>query len=189
MPPAVPPCLCPTDCHWIDALARAHARRLCAVARREGLAPDDALDAVQDGMMALLARPDVTALAERPEEAARLLAAMVRSAARNLRRRHHRSRPHVPAETAELVAAGDDPQAHATHADLTAQLAGCVAQLGATQQQIVRLRLLEELSGEEAAGALGLRPGHVAVLLHRARAQLSRCLADASAEPPAATAR
>ncbi|MEZ4365188.1 MAG: sigma factor-like helix-turn-helix DNA-binding protein [Kofleriaceae bacterium] len=64
---------------------------------------------------------------------------------------------------------------------MASQLAGCVAQLGATQQHIVRLRLLEELSGDEAALALGLRPGHVAVLLHRARAQLSRCLADAVA--------
>ena len=165
------------DCAWVDALARTHARRLCAVARREGLSADDALDAVQDGFAVFLRRPDVAALHDRPDDAGRVLAAMVRSAARNLRRRHHRSRPHVDADAVPLAA--DEPTSveQLASADDAAQLAGCVAALGATQQQVVRLRLLEEVSGAEAAAALGLLPGHVAVLLHRARAQLASCMA------------
>jgi RNA polymerase sigma-70 factor (ECF subfamily) len=39
--------------------------------------------------------------------------------------------------------------------------------------------VLEELSGDEAAEALGVTPGHVAVLLHRARKQLERCMTAA----------
>jgi RNA polymerase sigma-70 factor (ECF subfamily) len=56
------------------------------------------------------------------------------------------------------------------------QLAGCLSELGDVHRQIVTLRVLEELSGEEAARALGLTPNHVAVLLHRARKQLERCM-------------
>ena len=40
---------------------------------------------------------------------------------------------------------------------------------------------LEELSGDEAAAALGVTPGHVAVLLHRARKQLERCMSESAA--------
>jgi RNA polymerase sigma-70 factor (ECF subfamily) len=43
-------------------------------------------------------------------------------------------------------------------------------------RQIVTLRVLEELSGEEAAKELGLTTNHVAVLLHRARKELERCM-------------
>jgi RNA polymerase sigma-70 factor (ECF subfamily) len=54
-----------------------------------------------------------------------------------------------------------------------------MAQLGDVHRQIVRLRVLEELSGQEAAEALGLTPNHVAVLLHRARKELERCMLSA----------
>ncbi|HSK05732.1 MAG TPA: hypothetical protein VK932_31000, partial [Kofleriaceae bacterium] len=80
---------CCTCCSgdWIAGLARDHARRLAAIARREGVAPADALDVVQDALHTLLARPGAAALRDRPGEAARLLAAIVRNAARNHRRR------------------------------------------------------------------------------------------------------
>lgn len=131
-----PACCCS---EWIGDLARRHTRRLAAVARREGLGGDDALDAVQDGFRTLLARADADALRDAPTEAARLLTAIVK----------------------------------------TAQLSGCLAGLSEVHRQVVALRVLEELSGADAARALGLTPGHVAVLLHRARAQLERCMTDA----------
>jgi len=148
----IPACCC---ADWIASLARDHATRLAAVARREGLAPADALDAVQDALHALIARPDAHALRDRPDQAARALAAIVRNAARNARRRHHRAKPHVETQ---------------------AQLAGCLAGLAELHRSVVTLRVLEELSGDEAARALGLTAGHVAVLLHRARKQLERCM-------------
>ena len=43
-------------------------------------------------------------------------------------------------------------------------------------RHVVTLRVLEELSGDETAAELGLTAGHVAVLLHRARKQLERCM-------------
>ena len=170
----LPPRCCCSD--WIAGLARDHAGRLAAIARREGLTAADALDAVQDAFHTLLHRPDTDELRGRPDDAARLLAAIVRNAARNLRRRHHRARPHVELDAGSLLAAAPRPDHALEHAVTAVQLVGCMAQLGDVHRQIVTLRVLEELSGEEAARALGLTPNHVAVLLHRARKQLERCM-------------
>jgi len=164
-----PSCCCGD---WIAGLARDHAGRLAAIARREGVGAADALDVVQDAFHTLLARPD---LRPPPAEAARLLAAIVRNAARNHRRRHHRARPHVELD-AGLATAEPGPAAALDHAVTAAQLEGCMAKLGDVHRHVITLRVLEELSGDEAARALGLTPGHVAVLLHRARQQLERCM-------------
>lgn len=174
---------CPPDrCHcadWISQVARDHARRLAALARREGAAASDALDVVQAAFGTLLARPDLPELRTRPADAARLLTVIVRNAARNLRRRHHHARPHLDVDGVSLATADPPPDDILDHAATVGQLAGCMARLGDVHRQIVTLRVLEELSGEQAAHALGLTPNHVAVLLHRARKQLERCMQTA----------
>jgi RNA polymerase sigma-70 factor, ECF subfamily len=171
-----PACCCGD---WVAGLARDHAGRLAAIARREGVGASDALDVVQDAFHRLLARPDVASLRTRPAEAARLLAVIVRNAARNLRRRHHHARPHVDVSTSALATAEPRPDDALAHAITATQLVGCMAQLGDVHRQIVTLRVLEELSGEEAARELGLTANHVAVLLHRARKELERCMLSA----------
>jgi RNA polymerase sigma-70 factor, ECF subfamily len=164
---------------WVAALARDHAGKLAALARREGLGPSDALDVVQDAFHRLLGRPDIVALRSRPDDAARLLAVIVRNAARNLRRRHHRARPHVTIDE-EVMATAEPLPDDALDQRITAtQLVGCMSRLGDVHRQIITLRVLEELSGEQAARALGLTPNHVAVLLHRARKELERCMLEA----------
>ena len=101
---------------------------------------------------------------------------IVRNAARNLRRRHHVARPHVALDGEPLAAAEPRPDEALERAATVFQLAGCMSKLGDVHRQIVTLRVLEELSSEEAAHALGLTPNHVAVLLHRARKELERCM-------------
>jgi RNA polymerase sigma-70 factor, ECF subfamily len=171
-----PACCCGD---WVAGLARDHAGRLAAIARREGAGASDALDLVQDAFHTLLARPDVARLRSDPDGAARLLAVIVRNAARNLRRRHYRALPHVDVAASELVAGEPRPDDALAHAITATQLVGCMAQLGDVHRQIVTLRVLEELSGEQAAQALGLTTNHVAVLLHRARKELERCMLSA----------
>lgn len=170
------PCGCS---EWIGDLARDHARRLAAVARREGLSGDDALDAVQDGFRTLLGRDDAAALRDRPGEAALLLTAIVRNAARNLRRRHHRAAPHRALDDGDLVDARRADDAVARAAEVT-QLSGRMAGLPEVHRHVVAMRVLEEVSGPDTARALGLTPGHVAVLLHRARKQLEQCMSAAT---------
>lgn len=164
------PCCCS---EWIGDLARAHTRRLAAVARHEGLSGDDALDAVQDGFRTLLQREQARALP--PEEASALLTVLVKNAARNLRRRRHRAAPHRELDDADLI---DERRADASldDAETAARLGGCLAGLPEVHRQVVAMRVLEELSGADAARALGVTPGHVAVLLHRARKALAACL-------------
>lgn len=175
-PSAMPePTCCCSD--WIAGLARDHAGRLAAIARREGVGPSEALDVVQDAFHLLLERRE---LRRDPAEAARVLSAVVRNAARNLRRRHHHARPHVDAEDEPLVSEDPSPEVALDRARSLAQLGSCMAQLGDVHRHVVALRVLEELSGDEAARALGLSTGHVAVLLHRARKQLAHCMEAAS---------
>ena len=166
-------------CAWIAGLARTHAGRLAAVARREGIPAADALDVVQDAFHTLIGRADLAELRDRPDDAARLLAAIVRNAARNLRRRHHHARPHTELDDAALATPMPAPDEALEHATTAAQLVGCMSKLADVQRHVIRLRVLEELSGDEAARALGLTPGHVAVLLHRARKQLEHCMQGA----------
>ncbi|HEY1556702.1 MAG TPA: sigma-70 family RNA polymerase sigma factor [Kofleriaceae bacterium] len=164
---------------WVAHLARDHATRLAAVARREGSDAIEALDVVQDAFHTFLQRPGSEALRERPDDAVRLLAAIVRNAARNARRRHHRARPHVELDDAVLVARELAPDAALDRAETAAQLAGCMAGLRDMHRAVITLRVLEELSGADAARALGVTPAHVAVLLHRAREQLALCMTTA----------
>lgn len=170
-----PSCCC---ADFVSGLARDHAGRLAGIARAEGATAVDALDLVQDAFQTLLHRPDLEELKTRPLEAGPLLAAIVRNAARNARRRHHRARPHVPVEEAGLATSIASPDEALERAAEIDQLAGCMSQLGAIHRQVVTLRVLEELSGPDVARSLGLTPGHVAVLLHRARAQLAQCMAS-----------
>ena len=161
---------------WVSTLARDHAGRLAALARREGVSPTDALDVVQDAFHTLISLPDSQSLRDKPDDAARVLSTIVRNAARNLRRRHHHAKPHVDVDDQPLAATIPSPDEALEHATTQAQLVGCMAKLGDAHRHVITLRVLEELSGEEAARELGVTTGHVAVLLHRARKALAECM-------------
>ncbi|HEY4055695.1 MAG TPA: sigma-70 family RNA polymerase sigma factor [Kofleriaceae bacterium] len=166
---------------WVAGIARSYAGQLASIARHEGIDAAEALDVVQDAFHTFLQRPDSEHLREDTDGAVRLLSTITRNAARNLRRRHHRSRPHVDVDDAELHARGESPVDALERATTQAQLNGCMASLGDAHRHVITLRVLEELTGDEAAAALGLTANHVNVLLHRARKQLAACmLAQAS---------
>ena len=166
---------------WVSVLARDHAGRLAAIARREGVSATDALDVVQDAFHTLISRPDSDSLRDKPDDAARVLSTIVRNAARNLRRRHHRARPHDG--EVDALAAPDDTLAAIARAEDRLAMSACVAELGDGAQRVVMMRLLDELSGDEVAAQLGTTPGNVAVMLHRARERLRACLASADVTP------
>ena len=165
---------------WVSLVARDHAGRLASIARHEGVGAADALDVVQDAFHTLLARPDIAELrAQPPDVAARVLGTIVRNAARNLRRRHYNAKPHDDVDAIELRGRSPGPEEELESAITASQLAGCMAKLGDAHRHVVTLRVLEELSGDEAARELGVTPGHIAVLLHRARKQLEQCMTTA----------
>jgi len=161
---------------WVEQLARQHTGHLSALALREGLRGQEAIDATQEAFVTLLGLPQARALSDSHDEAFSLLSVIVRNAARNIRKRHHRTRPHVPVEEEALVGADVPVDELIAQAETHAAILGCVQRLAEVQRHVVTLRMLEELSSADVARALGLTTNHVAVLLHRAKSDLRRCL-------------
>jgi RNA polymerase sigma-70 factor (ECF subfamily) len=169
---------------WVTRLVREHRARLVAVARNEGLGAEDAFDAAQEAFASFLILPQARELAP-SEWAAHTLAALVRNVARNARRLHAIARPHVSDEAAVGALADGAPAADERLAELEdrGRLARCVARLAEVQRAVVTLRMLDDLPGEDVARELGIKPGHVAVLLHRAKADLRACIKDETVKP------
>ena len=162
---------------WITELVRAHRGQLVAVARHEGLGAEDAFDAAQEAFTAFLILPRARELA--PSDWARhTLVALVRNVARNARRLHAVARPHVSDEATvdALADAAPAPDQRLAAVEDRGRLARCVARLAEVQRAVVTLRMLDDLPGEDVARELGIKPGHVAVLLHRAKADLRACM-------------
>jgi RNA polymerase sigma-70 factor (ECF subfamily) len=121
--------------------------------------------------------PQARSLVKQTRESASLLGVLVRNAARNMRRRHHRAVPHESLDEGSSLAADEVSVDEAIErAEEHVRLLGCVNRLAEMQRRVVRLRMLQELSGLETAAQLGLAPGRVAVLLHRAKKALLACL-------------
>ena len=167
----------------LSALVRQHRAELVGVARRQGLRPEEALECVQDALY--------TWLVQRRREPAPTLHALqtlkhiVKNAARNGRRRHHRLRPHLALDqVAELTHASADAEQLVSEAETRLRLQVCVAQLREVERAVVSLRLLEERSGEDVANLLGISRAHVDVLVHRAKATLRVCMGGARCESP-----
>jgi RNA polymerase sigma-70 factor (ECF subfamily) len=172
------------DLARIAALARRDRAALAALARGEGVSPEDAVDCVQEGLCTLLTsvrkRPD-GALRPPPTEWGAILAGMVRNAARNRRRRHFLARPHddidLHPDARREADAAPFPDELVARAEEHVRLRACVEELCEIQRAVVILRMLDEEPGEDVARALGISAGHVAVLLHRAKAALRACMA------------
>jgi RNA polymerase sigma-70 factor (ECF subfamily) len=165
---------------WVGELVRTQRAALVQAAMSEGLLADEALDAIQEGAATLLGRRDWSHLRADPEQAGRLLATLVRNHARNARRRHSRRDVSLEALPVEQEAdlTGRDLDGALAEAEAHLALTGCLSTLKQTQRSIVIARFFEGSSGHEVATQLGLTPGNVAVILHRAQTQLRGCLQE-----------
>ena len=162
---------------WVGRLVHEHRMLLAGVARGEGLAAEDAFDAVQEAFQTFLVLPASRALVDDREASRKLLVTLVRNVARNRRRLHAKARPHeADAALADLPSPPAGVEETIAAAEERARLQGCVGNLAEAQRAVVTLRMLDEVGGEDVARALGISPGHVAVLLHRAKASLLACM-------------
>lgn len=168
---------------WVGRLVHEQRAALARIARHEGLGPEDAFDAVQEAFHTFLGLPEAKGLVDAPEPSRKLLSTLTRNVARNRRRLHAVARPHAsdPEIVDALPHAGGTVEELVAAAEEQVRLSGCLANLAEVPRAVVTLRMLEELPGEDVARLLGLTPGHVAVLLHRAKANLLACM---TAEPP-----
>jgi RNA polymerase sigma-70 factor (ECF subfamily) len=165
---------------WVSELVHLHRARLARVVRREGVRAD-VLDCVQEAFLGFLQLPQARLLVDQPEDSARLLVIL----ARNRRRRHDYVIPHLADDATVLGLESEALSADeiVSTAEQKAMALGCLVTLSQVQRGVVHLRLLDEVAGENVALQLGVTPGHVAVLLFRAKQQLRRCLEDAEAGP------
>lgn len=163
---------------WVTTLVHEHRGRLAGIARAEGLTPEDAFDAVQEALHKFITLPDARPLVNDPEPSRKLLATLTRNVARNRRRLHAVARPHAsdPAVLDSIAAATASVEAVLVDAEEHVRLAGCMRTLAELPRAVVTLRMLDELPGEDVARSLGITSGHVAVLLHRAKASLLACM-------------
>ena len=165
----------------LSRVVRSRRGALATVARAEGVSAEDAVDCVQEGLCTLLELVQRGAATLEGDDAQALLATIVRTVARNGRRRHFRARPHEELDAAErpdVRQLGADESI--ARAEEHVRLRACVEELCAIQKAVVTLRLLEEQPGEDVAGALGISAGYVAVLLHRAKRELHACMTTAT---------
>lgn len=168
---------------WVTLLVHRHRARLARVVRREGVRAADALDCVQEAFVAFLNLPQARLLVDKPEDSAAMLVILARNIARNRRRRHDYLRPHVVDDATLQGLASDAASADEViaAAERHALALGCMATLNEVQRAVVRLRIVDEVPGENVARQLGATPSHVAVLLFRAKQQLRRCIEGAEA--------
>ncbi len=162
---------------WVTRLVHEHRASLARVARAEGLVPEDAFDAVQEAFHTYLTLPEAAGLVDAPEDSRKLLTAVTRNVARNRRRLHAHARPHDGDDAlANLAADLTSVEETISAAEEHIKLVGCLRTLAEVQRAVVTLRMLDEVPGEDVARELGVTPGHVAVLLHRAKANLLVCM-------------
>ena len=163
---------------WVGELVHRHRQELAGVARAEGLSAEDAFDAVQDAFQTFITLPAAHPLVDAGDESRRLLITLTRNVARNRRRLHARAKPHAgdPALLAALPAAAAGADELIAAAENRIRLHRCVQTLADVQRAVVTLRMLDDVAGEDVAQALGISPGHVAVLLHRAKLNLLSCM-------------
>ncbi|MEZ4363751.1 MAG: sigma factor-like helix-turn-helix DNA-binding protein [Kofleriaceae bacterium] len=161
---------------WVEDLAREQTEGVAAAAIEDGLSGDDAVDAIREAFVTLVAIPQARTLAEHREDTATLLAVLVRCAGRSARRRHARLKPAtVPDQrlldapsVATLIAAADHHIA----------ARGCAFKVAEIQRHVVVLRVFDELAGSDAATKLGISDASIGVLLHRAKEALQVCMTE-----------
>jgi RNA polymerase sigma-70 factor (ECF subfamily) len=177
--------MAPSFLSWVTRLVHQNRGHLVGVARREGLGAEDAFDAAQEAFQTFLTLPAAHDLVDARDDSRRLLVALTRNAARNRRRLHAVARPHRSDDAAleQLPADAPDVDEAIAAAQDRVRLCGCVAALAEAQRAVVTLRRLDELPGQDVARTLGISPGHVAVLLHRAKTNLHTCMTTPEKSP------
>ncbi len=163
---------------WFARLVQQHWPRLLHYATKRGLNIEDAMDAVQDSFVTFLTLPAARDVPREGPGALKLLTTLLRHGLQNARRKNLKRQLESP----DLVEVADEVprngEAQATQSQELARAETCILQMNEMQQHVV-LASIDERPHEDVARALGISPGHVRVLLHRARAHLRRCSGQA----------
>ncbi len=159
----------------LAALVRAYHDRVYRFGLRVCRDGFDADDAVQEAFTKLATRPDV----QRDAGALSWLMTVVRNACLRMLRPFTRERRTLGERIGspdEATSPDLDPQAALERWQLVQAVHVAIAELERPYREVLILRDLEGLSGDETCRALGLEPAAMKTRLHRARAQLRTAL-------------
>lgn len=178
------------DPHAFETLVRTHMPMLLRVARRFMRSEEDARDAVQDAFVS--AFRSIRNFASNAQLSTWLHRIVINACL--MRLRTQRRRPEEDIEEYLPRFQDDGHQVQRSEAwcetaetilqrtELCGIVRAAIDQLPDTYREVLLLRDIEELSGEEAAGILGVTPNAVKIRLHRAR-QALRTLLDPYMRP------
>jgi RNA polymerase sigma-70 factor, ECF subfamily len=154
----------------LASLVRLHHDRVYRFGLRVCRDSSDADDAVQEAFMKLATRQDVLA----DQGALSWLMTVVRNACLRLFRPFHRQRQALGErrEDEEVPAADLSPEAAMERWQLVHSVHAAIAELERPYREVLVLRDLEGLGGEETCAALGLEMAAMKTRLHRARSML-----------------
>jgi RNA polymerase sigma-70 factor (ECF subfamily) len=158
-----------------EQLVRRHQDRVYRLARVRLRAPQEAVDVAQE--VFLRAYPGLRAFLFNAEPFTWLYRTML-NVCNEYNRRTQRGRllqEGLAADALFDASERDDDETVDTRV-----IQRLVRELPARQQEVVMLRIFEELSVEDTARAMGCRPGTVKALLHKAMNKLRQELAHAS---------
>ena len=172
------------DDETLEAFLAAVQPRAVVMARLALGNEDDALDAVQDAMMAFVRRYGDRPADERRPLFHRILDNRITDVHRTRTRRgkwwwrpsrHDDDLDPVDRATAE-PAVLPGPDGHAEHDQFSARLQAALAELPERQRQVFLLRAWEQLDVRETAEALGVSAGSIKTHYFRAQARLRQLL-------------
>lgn len=159
------------DDEALSLLVRAYHDRVYRFGARVCRDGYDADDAVQEAFAKLATRPDVV----RDPSALSWLMSVVRNACTRMLRpfvRERRALGERVSETPESTSGQVDPQQALERWELVRSVHAAIAALERPYREVLVMRDLEGLSGDETCAALGLETSTMKTRLHRARTQL-----------------
>src|SRR5262252_3005768 len=172
---------------WVAEIVHRHRGRLLTYARRRGLAPEDALDVVQESFASFLTLPEAQSIARVGDDALKLLTVIARHNIMNFRRKRATRDAGLGLDHIELSSAdGETTEELLGRAEELTRVYGCLLRMNRLQRAAILLSTLDDRPGEDVSDILGVSPGHLRVLLHRARAHVRACPLD---EMPAVSTR
>jgi RNA polymerase sigma factor (sigma-70 family) len=160
-----------TEADWIVAAARRFERPLLAYVRRLLGDPHRGRDVVQDAFLQLCKHPR----ADVEPRLAPWLFAVCRRRVVDILRKENR----MTTLSADPPAPAAGPEDALERKDAANAILARLARLPANQQEVVRLKFLQQFSYREIAEVTGLSESHVGVLLHTALTTLRRSFATA----------
>jgi RNA polymerase sigma-70 factor (ECF subfamily) len=164
------------DDEALSALVRSYHDRVYRYGKRVCRNGYDAADAVQEAFAKLARRPDMLA---QPGVLFWLLRVVRNACLLSLRPIALAARALGRALDVDLVASDDaDPQQALERWELVCSVHAAIATLERPYREVLVMRDLEELTGDETCAALGLEPAAMKTRLHRARAKLREKLRD-----------